>query len=62
MGELNDKKNQRKSNFFKCLIAKLQPLNQLYNPSPIEFFSIFNVSFNALIYSASLIFLFTLLL
>ena len=26
---LNDKKNQSKSNFYNCLIEKLQQLNQL---------------------------------
>ena len=56
------KKNQSKSNLYNCLIVKSQQLNQLYNSSLIDFSLTFNVGFNALIYSASLIFLFTLLL
>ena len=56
------KKNQSKSNLYNCLIVKSQQLNQLYNSSLIDFSLTFNVGFNVLIYSASLIFLFTLLL
>ena len=56
------KKNQSKSNLYNCLIVKSQQLNQLYNSSLIDFPLTFNVGFSVLIYSASLIFLFTLLL
>ena len=56
------KKNQSKSNLYNYLIVKSQQLNQLYNSSLIDFSLTFNVGFNVLIYSASLIFLFTLLL
>ena len=54
------KKNQSKSNLYNCLIVK--SLNQLYNSSLIDFPLTFNVGFNALIYSASLIYLSALLL
>ena len=56
MVELIDKKNQSKSNFCKCLIAKSQQLNQLYNSNPFDFSLIFNVGINAIICSASVIF------
>ena len=56
MVELIVKKNQSKSNFYKCLIAKSQQLNQLYNSSPFDFSLIFNVGFNATMCSSSVIF------
>ena len=56
------KKRQSKSNLYNCFIVKSQQLNQLYNSSRIDFSLTFNVGFNVLIYSASLIFLFMLLL
>ena len=59
---LSDKENQSKSNLYNCLIVKSQQLNQLYNASLIDSSLTFNVGFNVLIKSASLIFLLILLL
>ena len=59
---LNEKEKSIKSNLCKCLIVKSQQLNQLYNSSLTDFSLTFNVDLNVLIYSASLIFLFILLL
>ena len=56
------KKSQSRSNLYNCLIEKSQQLNQLYNSNLIDFPLTFNVGFNALVYSASLIFLLILLL
>ena len=52
------KKNQSKSNLHNCLIVELQQLHQLYNSSVIDFSLTFHVGLNALIYNASLTFLF----
>ena len=51
--------NFQKSDFYHGLIAITLQLNQLYNSRLIDFSLTFKVGFNVLIYSALLIFLFT---
>ena len=62
MVQLNDREDQSKFDLYNSLIVKSQQLNQLYNASLIDSSLTFNVGFNVLIYSASLIFLLILLL
>ena len=53
--QLNDKKNQPKSNIYNCFIVKSQQLNHLHNSSPVDLSLTFNAGFNSLIYNALLI-------
>ena len=55
------KKNQSKTNLLQLLDCESQQPNWLYNSSLIVFSLTFNVGFNVLIHSASMIFLFALL-